>query len=165
MDILEEPKEVAHNVIVSRIDNCNDVDKLKAMQRNVLKKGHTEYAQRCEAKIARLKAQAFLDLHSFPLDSPERGIEEVGMAYLIEYENLKGGRLASRTRQAIRNRGVLGAVDSVVSKSGPSDGFEFLREQNRLDISWEAVVLMYPDNFTEKARSNAAERLAGHVIT
>ena len=67
----------------------------------------------------------------------------------------------SRTRQAIRNKGEIRTVLDLVRKSKPSSGFEMLKQRDRLDLSFEALVVAREEHFPADAVHKARSRLEG----
>ncbi len=78
-------------------------------------------------------------------------------AFLAE----KNGRktAAARTRQSIRNLEPVGAVEDLVNRSQPTDGFLWLCENGMHDLTFEAVVLDNIDDFSDEAVYSAMEKL------
>ncbi|WP_336990040.1 hypothetical protein [Bacillus infantis] len=68
---------------------------------------------------------------------------------------------ASRFIQLVSIEGGLKAAKQLISKSGGTYGFEILWENNRLDLSVEALVLRpeYNDLFTDEEREICKNRL------
>jgi hypothetical protein len=67
---------------------------------------------------------------------------------------------ASRTWQAFENKGILKAVDDLVSLDRPTVGYESLQKAGLQQFAFEAVVLKYPKLFSSKAREQSSRRLA-----
>ena len=66
---------------------------------------------------------------------------------------------AQRTWNAIKNNGIVSAAESAVKKQEDRVGYIALAEIGLEDLSFESVVLKYPDDFSEKAVSAAKSRL------
>ena len=67
----------------------------------------------------------------------------------------------SRTRQAIANKGEVQTILDLVRKSTPSSGFEMLRERDRFELSFEALVVARAKHFPADAVEKARARLIG----
>ena len=65
----------------------------------------------------------------------------------------------SRTRQKIAREGVQKTLADLTLQSAPSEGYFLLRDRNMLDLSAEAVVLRFPNQFGEKVLQAARVRL------
>lgn len=77
---------------------------------------------------------------------------------LYHYWELKRKRI-SRTLQAIRRHGVIEAVNLLVARDNVSEGFIAFANNGMLDRTFEHVVLVHSAAFSNKARSNAIQRL------
>ena len=66
---------------------------------------------------------------------------------------------ANRTWQSIKNNGILPTVDKVVSRRRATEGYDSLVAAGLEDFTFEAVVLKYPDHFSEEAVKQAKLRL------
>ena len=60
----------------------------------------------------------------------------------------------------IKRHGVLGAVDRVVSRPGDTTGYEALVEMGLKELSFEAVVIRYPDEFSFEAVERSRARVS-----
>ena len=76
---------------------------------------------------------------------------------LYEYWVIKNKRI-SRTLQAIRNNGLIEAVDMLVSRDHDSFGFLTFLENDMLEKTFEHVVLCNPSYFSTEARLQAIKR-------
>ncbi len=85
--------------------------------------------------------------------------EDMVNIYYIAKKDLK--YTASRFFQIVSNYGGLTAAKLLIAKSGRTYGFEVLWENNRLDLSVEALVLRpeYYEFFTEEERNICRNRL------
>jgi hypothetical protein len=83
---------------------------------------------------------------------------------LAAYEQLltkKNGRTtsASRTRQKLKNKGVVQCLEDWAVGSTPTEGFELLIKNDLMELTGEYLVLKYPDRFSPKAVAAARVRL------
>jgi hypothetical protein len=74
-------------------------------------------------------------------------------------EQLSGKRL-SRTWPMIRRHGFIGTVERIVTKPGPSTGFELAMKNGLPEATFEAAVLANPSLFSAAAIEAARARLA-----
>lgn len=96
----------------------------------------------------------------------ELAIASALYAYEEEQTRLKGRTFrANRTRQMLTNRGALGAAERMVLTRQPSKGFEVLEEAGLQDLSFEAIIVRYPDEFSEQAVQAAQARLDGKPLS
>lgn len=66
---------------------------------------------------------------------------------------------ASRTWLLVKNHGIIGAVEKAVNRKDDSSGFTALREVDMLDLSFEAIVVRYPELFSQEAVARSKQRL------
>jgi hypothetical protein len=66
------------------------------------------------------------------------------------------GRRATRTRQMMNRHGKIGALSRIVVSPEPRTGFKVLRNNNKLDKTFEAIVVKYSNKF-EKNSVEAAQ--------
>lgn len=106
--------------------------------------------------------------HSIDLRTAEYGdaseVEKECIQAILAYEEVlsrKNGRRtrATRTWQMIKRRGILGAVERAVSRLTQTAGYELLVEMGLADFAFEAVILRYPEQFSEEAVVCSAARM------
>ena len=69
------------------------------------------------------------------------------------------GHSLSRTRQMLNKHGVIETLNRISQYPESSRNFDRLRDAGLEDLTAEAVVLDYPDLFSDPAKSTAHERL------
>jgi hypothetical protein len=67
---------------------------------------------------------------------------------------------ATRTWQMIDRHGIIGAVERAVDRPDGTAGFAALKEIGLDNFAFEAVVMRYPDLFSERAVTRSRERMA-----
>jgi hypothetical protein len=90
-------------------------------------------------------------------------------AMLTAYEELlaiKNGRntSAARTRQKLKNKGVIQCLEDWAKSYNSTQGFAMLLENGLPELTGEAIVLKYSSRFSEKAVTMARDRLKKHGI-
>lgn len=85
-------------------------------------------------------------------------------ATLRAYEELlthKNGRTtrASRTRQKLRNKGVIQCLEDWATSSAPTEGFNLLVDSGMPELTGEHLVIKYADRFSQSAVAAATARL------
>jgi len=123
--------------------------------RNVEARGKPELAQLARRRAIELQA----DQHGAATTAERDALEAV-----YAYERtlfVKHGRAirASRTWQMIKRRGILPAVEQVVTRPDESTGYEALVSMGLQDKSFEAVVLRHPGKFSDAAQRASKARL------
>jgi predicted RNA-binding protein with PUA-like domain len=61
------------------------------------------------------------------------------------------GKNANRTLDRLRNRGLIDAAETSVSRSKPTQGFQTLADADLMDLSYEQIVLDHPEEFSPRA--------------
>lgn len=103
--------------------------------------------------------QAIQDGHTSPA---QRAIATALYAYEEAQSQLKGRTFrANRTRQMIANRGALAAAERMVLNRRPSQGYEVLEEAGLQELSFEAIIVRFPNEFSSQAVRAAQARLDG----
>jgi len=92
-------------------------------------------------------------------------VEREALQAVYAYEEVlsaKNGKrtTASRTWPMIKRRGILAAVESVVTRRDATVAYQALSEMGLQDFSFEAVVTRFPEHFTAKAIEKAKQRLS-----
>ena len=77
----------------------------------------------------------------------------------VLFEKNKKNTRASRTWQMIKRDGIIGAVEKAVNRKIEPSGYKVLVEMGMHDLTFEAVIIRYPDVFNEEVVSRAKERL------
>ncbi|WP_395680490.1 hypothetical protein [Dokdonella sp.] len=92
----------------------------------------------------------------------EQAIAIALYAYEEEQSRVKGRTSpAHRTRQMFKRHGVLAAAERMVLSRRPSTGFEVLEDAGLQELSFEAIVVRFPDEFSADAVAAAHARLEG----
>ena len=90
----------------------------------------------------------------------ERACVQAVYAYEETLAEKKGKRTrATRTWQMIERHGIIGAVERAVDRPDGTAGFTALKEVGLDNFAFEAVVLRYPDLFSESAVTRSRERM------
>jgi hypothetical protein len=66
---------------------------------------------------------------------------------------------ASRTWQMIERHGIVHAAERAVDRKLDTPGYKLLIEMGMPDLTFESVIVRYPDAFNEEAVSRSRERL------
>jgi hypothetical protein len=139
------------------------VAKLKTSQdarqlaENALRLGREDVATQALEKAREL--QALEDGYKSPA---QIAIASALYAYEEEQSRIKGRTFrANRTRQMLAKRGALEAAERMVMNRQRSTGFEVLEEAGLRELSFEAIVDRFPDEFSASAVVAARARLSG----
>ena len=83
-------------------------------------------------------------------------------AYEEQQSRAKGRTFrANRTRQMLERHGALHAAERMVLSRKPSTGFEVLEDAGLQELSFEAIIARFPDEFSHEAVEAARARLEG----
>jgi hypothetical protein len=63
----------------------------------------------------------------------------------------RNGKPANRTFQMLANRGLIEAAEVSVSKSKPTQGFVVLEDADHAELSFEQIIVDYPEEFSPRA--------------
>lgn len=91
-------------------------------------------------------------------------VEHAALSSLAAYEDQlcrKNGKKqrAVRLRKIISDRGLLKAISESVSKKSERPGFTTMVEAGLIDLTFEAVVLKFPNDFSDEAVKQARVRM------
>lgn len=128
----------------------------KNLENNATKNGRLDIARDARKRGIELKA---LDYGAESV--AERECIEAVFAYERVLSAKKGKNTrASRTWDMIKRRGILPAVERLVSRQDETAGYKALVEMDLQDYAFEAVVLRYPDLFSKDAVEHSKARTA-----
>jgi len=129
----------------------------RTFAKNARERGHPDLEAQALQRAHEL--QAIQDGHTSPA---QQAIATALYAYEEEQTRLKGHTFrANRTRQMITNRGALQAAERMVLSQKPSQGYEVLEEAGLQELSFEAIIVRFPHEFSEHAVQAAQARLDG----
>jgi hypothetical protein len=139
--------------VLEIIASCSDADSLHNMMANAKKQNRTDVWREAFRRLCTLEG----------LDQQDP-LHRDFYAMLRAYEELltqKNGRTtsASRTRQKLRNKGVIQCLEDWALGKTQTQGFELLTQNGLAELTGEFLVLKYPSSFTPQAIRAARERL------
>ena len=113
-------------------------------------------ARKAKIKAIQLRALAY----GAGTDAEREAIEAI-----LAYEQVltqKNGRKtrATRTWQAIKKHGIVGAIELLVTKDQEQHGYTTLVEMGMGELAFEEVVKRHPGAFSEAAVKSSQQRLA-----
>ncbi len=94
----------------------------------------------------------------------ESAAEREAIHAIYAYEEAKSAKkgqktYASRTWQMVKRRGIIEAVERLVRKKDQTIGFTVLAEMGMQDFAFEAIVVRYPELFSQEAVARSKQRL------
>ena len=142
--------------------STRDFSSLEQFEANAQRLGYTGEEERAAIKSRwalfgrnRLSERIGLDLSNLT-PAEERIVQVVSEFIGIR---TRQGKSFNRTIQQLQNRGLIGAAESAVQQAKPTQGFETLKEEDREDLSYEKIILDYPEEFSSRARWYARRTL------
>ena len=150
-----------HTKLLNSIKKCEDPLLLRSMIRNAKKEISTQGHNMIQANQILISARDRLWQVCASQENPKDYIERALWVALYAYEYVKSdvrGRStrATRIRNSIKLLDIKSAVSKVILR-GNTQGLNLLKEWDRLDVSFEAVVVKYKSKFPENV-VNAARR-------
>lgn len=141
-----------------RVKNIKTPDGCEKFAKNAIRLGHPELALEAQRRAIELRAEK----HSAQTDAEKEALKAI-----YAYEEIlteKNGRRtrATRTWQMIDRRGIIESVNRVVAREDDAMGYVLLKDKGMEDLSFEAVVLRFPQVFSEEAVVHAEERISKH---
>lgn len=142
---------------IARLKTSQDARKLAENARRL---GHSELETQALQRASELKA--IEDGYTSPA---QQAIAAALYAYEEQQSQLKGSIFrANRTRQMLAKHGPLAAAERMVLRRQPSKGFEVLEEAGLQELSFEAIINRFPDEFSAAAVEAARARLEGKPL-
>ncbi|MGO4413279.1 hypothetical protein AB4Z27_09995 [Cupriavidus sp. KB_39] len=140
-----------------RIARTKTSQDARQLAENALRLGHPELSAQALAHAKVL--QAIEEGYTTPA---QQAIATALYAYEEEQTRIKGRTFrATRTRSMFARHGALAAAERMVLNRQPSKGFEVLEEAGLRNLSFEAIIDRYPDEFSPVAVGAARARLTG----
>ena len=138
-----------------RIKNFTTVKSCEIFAKNALNLDRPDLAKAAHRKAVELKAEA----HGAQTNAEKECLEAI-----YAYERIltaKNGRntRASRTWQMINKHGIIPAVERVVNRPHEAAGYTALVEMGLEKYAFEAVIIRYPNLFSDEAVQHSKERI------
>ena len=149
---------------LANVEKCKTLSQLN----NVIKNAKADLAAGKDVATAQKVHDAALGRY-WEMSAAKHGggaaIDQALWTALHAYEYLKGqekGKTSRATylRRKISQTDIVTAVSGSVLKGGKTSGLQALRDMDRLDASFEAVVVKYADSFAPEVVAAAKRTLA-----
>jgi hypothetical protein len=121
----------------------------------LLSKKYYELAHSAHRRAIELRANS----HGF---NSEVEMELLKVLYLYEdvlSEKNRRRTRASRTWQMIKRYGLIGAAERAVNRKIDAMGYKMLVNKGMNDLTFEAVILRFPESFSKEAVDHSRKRL------
>lgn len=138
-----------------RIKNLDTPKKCEIFANNALTAGREDLAKQARARAIQLKAEAY-----GAETSAEREAIEAVYAYeeVLSANNGKKTR-ASRTWPMIQKYGIINTVERAVNRKAETKGYTALLDMGLEAYAFEAIILRYPELFSENAVEISQQRM------
>ena len=138
-----------------RIKNFTTVKSCEIFAKNALNHDRPDLAQAAHRKAVELKAEAY---------GAKTEAEKECLEAVYAYERIltaKNGRntRASRTWQMINRLGIIPAVERAVNRPHETAGYTALVDMGLEKYAFEAVIIRYPNLFSDEAVQHSKERI------
>jgi len=142
------------NKIQRYISNIKDWQSLKQQEKNLAAKALLDAdaiaaLNRQATLIGEAEVLDYLAEDTLRLDAVDRRIVQVIGQYLAIKR--QRGSNAGRTLKQARDLGLIDAVEKSVCKNETTPGYDVLLEENRPDLTYEQIVVDYPQEFSARA--------------
>jgi hypothetical protein len=138
-----------------RVRRLTTPEQCEIFARNAIDRDRPDLANEARLRAVQLRA----DSHGAKSEAEKEALQAI-YAYeeVLTKKNGKRTR-ASRTWQMIRRHGIIEAVERAVNRSAETQGYTSLVEMGLEEFAFEAVILRYPEVFSEAAVLKSKERL------
>lgn len=123
--------------------------------RNVEARGKPELALDARRRGVHLQAAKY----RANTDAERKAVEALCAYERTLYEKHGRHTRASRTRKMFEERGIIPAVEQLVTRRTETTGYRAVIEMGMPEMTFEAVVLRYPDLFSAEAVGRSKKRL------
>lgn len=138
-----------------RIKNLDTPKKCEIFANNALTAGREDLVKQARARAIQIKAEAY-----GAETSAEREAIEAVYAYeeVLSTNNGKKTR-ASRTWPMIQKYGIINTVERAVNRKAETKGYTALLDMGLEAYAFEAIILRYPELFSESAVEISQQRM------
>ena len=146
---------VSKKILDERIKKLKTPEDCERFAKNAIEHDRIDLAQEARRKAVELRAASY----GANSDAEFECLEAI-YAYeeALSEKNGKKTR-ASRTWPKIKEQGILPAIEDIVNRKQESVGYTLLHDMGLEDYSFEAVVVKYPELFSEEAFDISSERI------
>lgn len=134
-------------------DEMDDPDKLRTLIENARRLGRDDLVLRCQAQIARLAGNEYDD------ELEQEFWQAVHMAGEISLANTGKKTPLTKTRQKFRRDGAQKCIADFATRSDFTDGYRLLTDAGYQELTFEAVLLRHPDQFTPEDVKKVRKKL------
>ena len=142
---------------LTRIDGITDTNKLRGIMANA-KGVSDEHYFRSFKRLLTVTGEKYED-------KIEKAFSNFLVAYEVFLKEDNGGKnkKATRTRQAVTNKGIKKTIEGLVTSRTPSRGFMRLMEYNMPELTLEHLVFENDKQFSDDTVEAALDKLASYA--
>jgi hypothetical protein len=138
-----------------RVKRIKTAELCEIFATNAAKRGRPDLAQEAKVRAIELRAEEY---------GAQTAAENEAIQAVYAYEEVlskKNGKRtrASRTWQMIKRRGIINSVERAVNRRSETQGYTALAEMGLKEFAFEAVILRYPQLFSDEAIAISQRRL------
>ena len=138
-----------------RIKNLDTPKKCEIFANNALTAGREDLAKQARARAIQLKAEAY---------GTETSVEKEAIEAVYAYEEVLSANngkktRASRTWPMIQKYGIINTVERAVNRKAETKGYTALLDMGLEAYAFEAIILRYPELFSESAVEISQQRM------
>jgi hypothetical protein len=139
-----------------RVKNLKTPEQCAIFARNATERDRPDLADEARIRAVQIRAEAY----GAQTDAEIEAIQAI-YAYeeVLTQKNGKRTR-ASRIWPTIKRHGIIGAVEKAVNREAETQDYTALVEMGLKDFAFEAVILRYPDVFSDEAVECSKKRLS-----
>lgn len=139
-----------------RVKSLDTPKKCEIFANNALNAGREDLAKQAKERAIQLKAETY---------GAETSAEKEAIKAVYAYEEVLSANngkktRASRTWPMIQKYGIINAVERAVNRKAETKGYTVLLEMGLEAYAFEAVILRYPDQFSESAVEISRQRMS-----
>lgn len=139
-----------------RVKNLDTLKKCEVFSKNASNAGREDLAKQAKERAIQLKAEAY---------GAETLAEKEAIKAVYAYEEVLSANngkktRASRTWQMIKTYGIINAVERAVDRRVETKGYTALSEMGLEAYAFEAIILRYPELFSESAVEISQQRMS-----
>ena len=138
-----------------RVRKIKSADKCEIFAKNAIRLGRTDLAKQAKERAIQIKAESY---------GAKTKAENEAIQAVYSYEEVlsaKNGKRtrASRTWPMIEKHGIIEAVERVVNRDDVTQGYKYLLEMGLQNYAFEAVVVRYPELFSNQCVEISKKRI------
>jgi hypothetical protein len=138
-----------------RVRNIKTPEKCEIFAKNCAERGRDDLAMEAKQRAVQLRADAY---------DTESEAEKDAISAIYAYEEVLSAKNGKKTRasstwQLIKRHGIISAVDRAINRPAEPEGYSSLVDMGLEDYALEAVIIRYPETFSDDAVKISQDRI------